>query len=178
MDRLERYGECKTHQKVLKSLNSRGSAFLQALVAVTVCGMIMYCLSPWIIEFKKQSMKNSNLISSRLAVHSLLDYTFVGIKQKWCFSEAWTPERCGEGVLQSISHPSSIDRLLCTEASLDCLKLLSVSGLSNAKVKKIEHELAVSSITKNNPVYKIFQNLDSKFSPYFLASTGIEIPCE
>ena len=99
---------------------------MQALVAVTVCGMIMYSLSPWIIEFKKQSMKNSNLISSRLAVHSLLDFTLVGIKQKWCFSEAWTPERCGEGVLQSISHPRSIDRLLLTEVSIVYLKLLGI----------------------------------------------------
>ncbi len=152
----------KSHYKLLKSLNSRGSAFLQALVAVIVCGIIMYSLSPWIIEFKKQSMKNSNLISSRLAVHSLLDYTLVGIKQKWCFSSAWTPEPCGQGVLQSINHPRSIDRLLLTEESLDYLKLLGVSNWSSAKITKIEHELAVSSITTNNPVYKIFQNLDSK----------------
>lgn len=155
--------------KTPKSINSRGSAFLQALIAVVVCGMIMYSLSPWIIDFKKQSMKNSNLISSRLAVHSLLDYTLVGIKQKWCFSSAWTPERCGDGVLQSISHPRSIDRLLLTEESLDYLKLLGVPNWSSAKVNRIEHELAASSITTNNPVYKIFQNIDTKISKIKIA---------
>jgi hypothetical protein len=72
--------------------NNKGSAFLQAMIAIGVAGILLYNLAPRIIDFKAQAHKNSNLITARLAVHSVLDYTLVGIKQKWCFSTAWTPE--------------------------------------------------------------------------------------
>ena len=142
--------------------NNKGSAFLQAMIAIGVAGILLYNLAPRIIDFKTQAHKNSNLISARLAVHSVLDYTLVGIKQKWCFSTAWTPESCGTTATQISTNPRSVDRLLLTEESVSYLQLLGIPNWASAKLEKIDHEFLVSQITTNNPVYKIFQNVDSR----------------
>ncbi|MFM6930205.1 MAG: hypothetical protein ACKOX6_17165, partial [Bdellovibrio sp.] len=142
--------------------NKKGSAFLQAMIAIAITGIILYSLAPRIIDYKTQAHKNSNLISARLAVHSVLDYTLVGIKQKWCFSKAWTPESCGSDAAQVSTNPRSVDRLLLTEESLTYLKLLGIPKWAQAKLEKIDHEFLVSDITTNNPVYKIFQNVDQR----------------
>jgi len=151
-----------TPLKYVPLLNKKGSAFLQAMIAIAITGIILYNLAPRIIDFKTQAHKNSNLISARLAVHSVLDYTLVGIKQKWCFSKAWTPESCGTNATQVSTNPRSVDRLLLTEEAVSYLQLLGVSNWATAKLEKIEHEFMVSDITTNNPVYKIFQNVDQR----------------
>ncbi|MGE5085038.1 MAG: hypothetical protein ACM3MG_01975 [Bacillota bacterium] len=155
----------KTNQLPLSRqflLGQKGSVFLQAMIAIAVTAAALYFLAPRIIDYRKQAVRNSNLISARLAVHSVLDYTLVGIKQKWCFSAAWTPEPCGASATQIALHPRSVDRILMTEESVNYLKLLGVPNWSQAKIDKIEYVLAVSDITTSNPVYKIFQKMDSR----------------
>lgn len=144
--------------------NDRGSAFLQVLAAVVIMGMLLYNLMPSVLDYKSHSVKNTNLIDSRLAIHSVLDYTLVGIKQKWCFSVAWTPESCGKTMNDTISHPRSIDRLLMTQESIEYLKLLGVPNAASAKLDSIEYDLLVSQITTKNPVYKIFQSIDKNIT--------------
>lgn len=145
---------------IIKNPNQKGSAFIQAIIAIAVSGIILYTLSPWIIGYKTLAIKNSKVISSRLAIHSMLDYTLVGVKQKWCFSAAWTPEICGKDIDSAVTHPRSVERLLYTAETVNFFKESGVATWNQAATEKIVHVLDVSQITVNNPVYKIFQQVD------------------
>lgn len=145
--------------------NNKGSAFIQALVAVGVVGTMLYFLSPQVIKHREQVIKTSSIISARLALHSMVDYTLFGIKQRWCFSEGFMPESCaGSGnatTMQILSHPRSVERLLMKHETVDYLRAMGISNPEKALLDKIEMQIGIGSFSALHPVYKMIGDLKS-----------------
>lgn len=155
--------------------NNKGSAFIQALIAVGVVGTMLYFLSPQVIKHREQVTKTSSIISARLALHSMVDYTLFGIKQRWCFSEGFMSEPCaGSGnatTMQILSHPRSIERLLMKHETIDYLRAMGISNPEKALLDKIEMNIGLGSFSALHPVYKMVGELKN----YRVSSVGIRI---
>lgn len=144
-------------------LNSKGSAFLQALVAVGVVGIMLYFLSPQVLKHRQQVAKTSSIITARLALHSMVDFTLFGIKQRWCFSESWMPEPCGSSVpptmAQILNHPRSVERLLMKNETVLFLKAMGISSADSVPLNSIKQRISLKSFSAMHPVYKIVADL-------------------
>lgn len=154
--------------------NRNGSAFIQALIAVGVVGMMLYFLSPQVIKHREQVVKTSSIISARLALHSMVDYTLFGIKQRWCFSEGFMSEPCaasGSTTMQILSHPRSVERLLMKNETVDYLRAMGISNPEKALLDKIQMQVGLASFSALHPVYKMVGELKN----YRVASVGIAI---
>lgn len=143
--------------------NNRGSAFVQALVAVGVVGVMIYFLSPTVIKHRAQVTKTASIITARLALHSMVDYTLFGIRQRWCFSQSWLEEACGASVppktVEILNHPRSVERILMKDESVDYLRMLNVPNPEKAPLAKIEQLINISNFSSMHPVYKIVADL-------------------
>ncbi|WII72308.1 hypothetical protein QJS83_00310 [Bdellovibrio sp. 22V] len=143
--------------------NNKGSAFVQALVAVGVVGTMLYYLSPQVIKHRQQVTKTASIITARLALHSMVDFTLLGIKQRWCFSESWMPEPCAPGanasVLQILSHPRSVERILMKDDTIEYLRLMGVSNPDKVPLDRIYHRMQLKNFSAMHPVYKIIGDL-------------------
>ncbi len=119
--------------------NRRGSAFLQALVAVGVAGILLYFLSPSVIKHRQQVTKTASIITARLALHSMVDFTLLGIKQRWCFSEDWMPEACAGSsnptTVEILSHPRSVERILMKNETVN----FKSDGSSQSTCHSLKH---------------------------------------
>lgn len=147
----------------MKPLNNKGSAFVQALVAVGVVGVMIYFLSPEVLKHRQQVTKTASIITARLALHSMVDFTLFGLKQRWCFSKDWMPEPCGESfpptMSQILSHPRSVERLLMKSETVAFLKGMGVANPEGVPLKEIEERINIQSFSAMHPVYKIIADL-------------------
>lgn len=144
--------------------NNRGSAFVQALVAVGVVGVMIYFLSPTVIKHRSQVAKTASIITARLALHSMVDYTLFGIRQRWCFSEAWMQESCGSSTppkaVEILSHPRSVERLLMKQETVDFLRVIGIANPEKVPlVNGIVQEINIANFSTMHPVYKIVADL-------------------
>lgn len=144
--------------------NNRGSAFVQALVAVGVVGVMIYFLSPTVIKHRSQVTKTASIITARLALHSMVDYTLFGIRQRWCFSESWMQESCGASTppkaIEILSHPRSVERLLMKQESVDFLRAIGIANPEKVPLKDgINQTINISNFSTMHPVYKIVADL-------------------
>lgn len=137
-------------------LNRDGSAFVQALVAVVVVGILFYNLVPQLIKHRQQVSKTASIITARLALHSMVDFTLFGIRQRWCFSDTWMPEKCAENL---IAHPRSVERLLMKSEAVDYLRNIGIAQAEKVPLKKISAKMALSSFSSLHPVYKMIAEL-------------------
>ncbi|UXR66160.1 type III secretion protein [Bdellovibrio bacteriovorus] len=165
----------KSVRKARSVFNNRGSAFVQALVAVGVVGVMIYFLSPTVIKHKTQVTKTASIITARLALHSMVDYTLFGIRQRWCFSESWMQESCGKSVpataVELLSHPRSVERILMKKETVDFLRLIGIANPEKVPVSKIHQRINIESFSALHPVYKIVADLKG----YTVASIDVEI---
>jgi len=150
--------------QIVRPSNNKGSAFVQALIAVGVVGIMLYYLSPEVIKHRQQVTKTASIITARLALHSMVDFTLLGIKQRWCFSKEWMPEQCGgsptASMTQILSHPRSVERLLMKKETVDFLRVMM--GIANADkipLDEIDETIYISSFSAMHPVYKIVGDL-------------------
>ncbi len=144
--------------------NNRGSAFVQALVAVGVVGVMIYFLSPTVVKHRSQVTKTASIITARLALHSMVDYTLFGIRQRWCFSESWMQESCGASTpptaIEILSHPRSVERLLMKQESVDFLRAIGIANPEKVPlVNGIDQTINISNFSTMHPVYKIVADL-------------------
>lgn len=144
--------------------NNRGSAFVQALVAVGVVGVMIYFLSPTVVKHRSQVTKTASIITARLALHSMVDYTLFGIRQRWCFSESWMQESCGTSTppkaIEILSHPRSVERLLMKQESVDFLRAIGIANPEKVPlVNGIDQTINISNFSTMHPVYKIVADL-------------------
>jgi len=133
--------------------NARGSAFVQALAAIAVVGILLYWLSPRVIKHREQVVKTASIITARLALHSMLDYTLLGIKQRWCFSESWMPESCGKNTTEILSHPRSVERILMKGDTVTFLRTMGlIKAGQNVDLDLIRTTINIQNLTSLNPV--------------------------
>lgn len=147
----------------MKPLNNKGSAFVQALVAVGVVGTMLYFLSPSVLKHKQQVQKTASIITARLALHSMVDFTLFGIKQRWCFSKDWMPEPCGESfpptMAQILNHQRSVERLLMKAETVAFLRGMGVANPEGVPLDEIDQRINIASFSAMHPVYKIIADL-------------------
>ena len=129
---------------------------MQALVAIVVVGVLFYNLAPQLIKHRQQVTKTASIITARLALHSMVDFTLFGIRQRWCFSDAWMPEKCAENL---ISHPRAVERLLMKSEAVDYLRSIGIAQANNVPLKKISAKMDLSSFSSLHPVYKMVSEL-------------------
>ncbi len=143
--------------------NNKGSAFVQAMLAVAVMGVMIYFLSPTIIKHRQQVTKTASIITARLALHSMVDYTLFGIRQRWCFSESWLSEPCGTSTpsraVEVLSHPRSVERLLMKAQNVDFLRALDIPSPERAPLQRVVQLINISSFSAMHPVYRIVADL-------------------
>ncbi|WP_374030785.1 hypothetical protein [Bdellovibrio bacteriovorus] len=133
-------------------------------MAVGVVGVMIYFLSPTVIKHRSQVTKTASIITARLALHSMVDYTLFGIRQRWCFSESWMQESCGASTppkaIEILSHPRSVERLLMKQETVD---FLSAIGIANPEkvplVNGIDQTINLANFSAMHPVYKIVADL-------------------
>lgn len=142
---------------------NKGSAFVQALIAVGVVGVMLYFLSPEVIKHRQQVTKTSSIITARLAMHSMVDFTLLGIRQRWCFSTDWMPENCGSSstatTAEMLSHPRSVERLLMKQETVSFLKTLGVPNADNVPLERFSQTINVKSFSAMHPIYKMIAEL-------------------
>ncbi|WP_374074306.1 hypothetical protein [Bdellovibrio bacteriovorus] len=150
-------------ERFVSKQNNRGSAFVQALVAVGVVGAMIYYLSPEVIKHRQQVEKTSSIITARLALHSMVDFTLLGIKQRWCFSKDWMQEPCSgdaKGSMTAVlSHPRSVERILMKKETVDFLRVMGVSNAANVPLNEIEQTISIKSFSAMHPIQKIISSL-------------------
>ncbi|WP_413568333.1 hypothetical protein ACLWBD_11975 [Bdellovibrio sp. HCB117] len=139
--------------------NNKGSAFVQALVAVGVVGVMLYFLSPQVIKHRQQVTKTASIITARLALHSMMDFTLFGIKQRWCFSKDWMPEKCGDNMNGVLAHPRSIERMLMKSETVNFLRLAGVTNPEKAPLIRFGETINLKTFSALHPVYKIVSEL-------------------
>ncbi|UOF01444.1 hypothetical protein [Bdellovibrio reynosensis] len=147
----------------MKPLNNKGSAFVQALVAVGIVGTMLYFLSPEVLKHRQQVQKTASIITARLALHSMVDFTLFGVKQRWCFSKDWMPEPCGESypptMAQILNHKRSVERLLMKNETVAFLRGMGVANPESVPLDVIDERINISSFSALHPVYKIIADL-------------------
>ncbi|WP_413943040.1 hypothetical protein [Bdellovibrio sp. HCB-162] len=151
-------------ERFLPKQNNRGSAFVQALVAVGVVGTMLYYMSPEVLKHRQQVEKTSAIITARLALHSMVDFTLLGIKQRWCFSKDWMQESCGGDTASAsmaavLSHPRSVERVLMKKETVDFLRAMGVSNAGNIPLTKFDQMISIKSFSAMHPIYKIISGL-------------------
>ncbi|KHD88321.1 MAG: hypothetical protein OM95_09235 [Bdellovibrio sp. ArHS] len=145
-------------RSILKQ-NNKGSAFVQALLAVGIVGVMLYFLSPQVIKHRQQVTKTASIITARLALHSMMDFTLFGIKQRWCFSKDWMPEKCGDSMTAVLAHPRSIERMLMKAETVNFLRLAGVANPDKAPLYSFGETISLKSFSALHPVYKIVSEL-------------------
>lgn len=165
----------KSVRRARSVFNNRGSAFVQALVAVGVVGVMIYFLSPTVVKHRTQVTKTASIITARLALHSMVDYTLFGIRQRWCFSESWMQESCGKSVpataVELLNHPRSVERLLMKKETVAFLRVIGIANPDKVPVSKIRQRINIESFSALHPVYRIIADLKG----YTVAAIDVEI---
>lgn len=157
--------------------SQKGSAFIQALLAIGVVGIMIYFLAPTVIKHRQQVTKSASIITTRLALHSMLDFTLLGVKQRWCFSDTWMPEKCGKGesptTQEILTHPRSIERILMKKETTDFLAAMSYPNPENLLLdQKIVATIPIANFSTLHPIYKIVSDLKGyKVSSFYVEIT-------
>ncbi|MCM2280917.1 MAG: hypothetical protein NDI61_03625 [Bdellovibrionaceae bacterium] len=119
--------------------------------------LLIYSLSSFVGVVANVGVRMRGFIHYQTALHSLLDYTVNGVRQKWCFTPAWL-----ENPTCTLFDANNVERLLLSEESLTAIE---VSGtphpvpLSATRTKKIDVTTPISAITSSHVLFKIIQQL-------------------
>ncbi|MDG0815884.1 coiled-coil domain-containing protein [Bdellovibrio svalbardensis] len=183
---LEQTGQSSRSSHMGRSIRSQqGSAFIQALLAIGVVGIMIYFLAPTVIKNRQQVTKSASIITTRLALHSMLDFTLLGVKQRWCFSDSWMPENCGKSATPTtqeiLNHPRSIERILMKKETVDFLAAMGYpNALQLLDNQKISATIPIGNFSTLHPIYKIVSDLKgyrvSAFSVEITRNTQALIP--
>ena len=135
--------------------NQRGSAFIFVLIVMLVSAAMISSLGLYVLNYTTLVTKTKNLGTLDSVMNSAMDYTINGIRNKWCFSTAWTPS--GTCLL---TDPNNIERLLLSDEGLRAIEssmLPADYGGSIAKIrtKSFTANVSLSQITEEHPLYSI-----------------------
>ncbi len=92
----------------------------------------------------------------------MIDYTILGIKKRWCFSDAWMPEattQCG------LTHPHSVERIIMSDDAARNIQAMVASNQLKAalgvplQLQKIEQDIPLSGFTNQHPLKVIMEPL-------------------
>src|SRR5437868_9532124 len=116
--------KCKQPALVASYGSQRGSAILYALLVTLFMTFAFYGVSTLVLDQNRETRSNEHIMKSHLALHSMIDYTLLGLKQRWCFTDAWlpeTPEKC------TLAHSSSVERIIMSNDSARVISAMVAS---------------------------------------------------
>lgn len=115
--------------------NKKGNAIVQSLVAIAFVSTIFYFASNSLISNKKSLLKSSDIIYSRLLLHSVTDYLSTGVRQEWCVNNLFVHDTLCDSdynLKYSKANTTSLGRLVLNESYAGWISKMVVSGLFDA----------------------------------------------
>lgn len=125
-----------------------GFALVYAMVGIIFVSTLFYYLSDSVVLLNRQAHRSLSLTQGRMVLHSFMDYTIFGIKQMWCFDDAWIPaDPC------FISNPRSVERLIINSDSFRTLNEEEDPDIPPLDV--IEGNVDLVGMLPDHPLYQI-----------------------
>lgn len=125
-----------------------GFALVYAMVGIIFVSTLFYYLSDSVVLLNKQAHRSLSLTQGRMVLHSFMDYTIFGIKQRWCFDDAWLP-----AAMCNISNPRSVERLIINSDSFRTLNEEEDPDIPPLDV--IEGDVDLVGMLSEHPLYQI-----------------------
>lgn len=152
----------KTKQKrgaATALLGSEKGSILVAIVLISGVGLLLiYALSGFMGAVSSTNVKTRGFFHYQTSLHSLMDYTINGIRQKWCFTPTWM-----ESTDCTLFDPNNVERLLLSEESLDAIATSGIphpAPLSATRAKSISVTTPISMITASHILFQIIRELE------------------
>ena len=146
----------------MKRLNNKGNVLLQTIVVLTVITGGFYFLVSQINNQKNIVLETDSVMNVRFALHSLLDYTIFGMRQKYCFSDTLLSEPC------ALTHPASSERLLMSASQANILNAqLSADPVTaplagNLRLKSFQRITPLDRLSAGHPLFPLVQRIGRK----------------
>ncbi len=130
-----------------------GFALIYAIVGLVFVSTLFYFLSDYLIMLGKQTNRKVNLTHGRMVIHSFLDYTIYGVKQRWCFDDYWLPaSNC------QITHARSIERLIMSPDSTRLYNEMVAAGqIVGAPLQNLVSFTTVVDLQGMLPAHPLYQ---------------------
>lgn len=123
----------------------RGSALLGVSVALSVALTTLYFSFQYLPWIRKEQLQSSDRMRMNLALQSLVEYTVFGVRQRWCFTDIWTPDNnC------TLSHAGSVEAMLVTPQAIQSQKLNANQYPKASIVQTVQMDRLL-----NHPMYRI-----------------------
>lgn len=137
----------------------KGGAIVYAMVISFIGVIIVTSLATYFESLTKTVLKNNDIGALSAALHSSVDYTLNGVRNRWCFSSNWS-----QNPTCSLTNPNNVERLLITDEALraieDSMPAASYGGeISNVRIKSIVGSVRWSEITPEHPLYYVIKGL-------------------
>ena len=112
--------------------NKKGNAIVQSLVAIAFVSTMFYFASNVLISNKKSLLKSSDIIYSRLLLHSVTDYLSTGVRQEWCVNSLFVHDKACDSdynLKYSKTNTTSLGRLILSESYAGWISKMVTTGL-------------------------------------------------
>lgn len=136
-----------------------GSALVYALL-ISVFGVVLVTsLGAYFDGLGKRVLINNEAGALRAALHSSMDYTLNGIRNRWCFTNNWSPNSTC-----LLTNPNNVERLLISDEAIRAIEAsmpaASYGGvISGVRTKSISGTVNWADITPEHPLYYVIQSL-------------------
>jgi len=138
----------------------RGSAILYALLVTLFMTFAFYGVSTLVLDQNRETKSNEHVMKSHLALHSMIDYTILGLKKRWCFTDQWmpeVPEAC------NLAHPAAAERIVMGDDSARIItemvqtKQLTATIGNPIQLQSIEKTILVSNFSAVHPIFAMVE---------------------
>lgn len=152
--------KCKQSALCARQRNQRGSAILYALLVTVFMTFAFYGVSTLVMDQNRETKSNEHIMKSHLALHSMIDYTLLGLKKRWCFTDQWMPETPSAC---SLAHPAAAERIVMGDdaarviAGMVTSKQLKAPVGNPIQLESIEKTISVKNFSATHPIYSIVQ---------------------
>lgn len=151
-------------------LNSRGSVLLQTVLVLSVLTGAFYFINSQLKNQKQIVLETDAVMNVRFTLHSLLDYTLFGLRNRYCFSTTMTQETC------SFTHVASSERVMMSQSQADDLRRRLLADPATAALAANDLRLTVfkrtaeiSSIPSTHPLFPLLQRVAGRMRGSYLS---------
>ncbi|MBS1971604.1 MAG: hypothetical protein JSU04_14935 [Bdellovibrionales bacterium] len=152
----------KRQALLARATKQRGSAILYALLVTLFMTFAFYGVSTLVMDQNRETKSNEHVMKAHLALHSMIDYTLLGLKKRWCFTDAWLPENTSACTL---AHPASVERVIMGNDSARVIlnmiasKQLTVAYATPLQLESFEKTISLANFSDAHPIYSMMVGL-------------------
>lgn len=137
----------------------KGGAIVYAMVISFVGVIVVASLATYFESLTKTVLKNNDIGALSAALHSSIDYTLNGVRNRWCFSSNWS-----QNPTCALTNPNNVERLLISDEGLRAIEAsmpaASYGGeISKVRTKSIVGTVRWADITPEHPLYYVIKGL-------------------